>query len=79
MIRYATLNSRRKKATVNYQLSEQVRLHKRTEDMLRLEKAAQLMRQNFHKVKMKVKANQRQNDKLRRTCQKHEKTISKQW
>lgn len=44
--------------------------------MLRLEKAAQLMRQNFHKVKMKVKANQRQNDKLRRTCQKHEKTIS---
>lgn len=30
--------------------------------MLRLEKAAQLMRQNFHKVKIKVKANQRQND-----------------
>lgn len=55
--------------------AEQVRLHTRTEDMLRLEKAAQLMRQNFHKVKMKVKANQRQNDtnlrcQLRRTCQK---------
>lgn len=78
MIRYATLNSRRKKATVQLP-AEQVRLHKRTEDMLRLEKAAQLMRQNFHKVKMKVKANQRQNDKLRRPCQKHEKTISKQW
>lgn len=78
MIRYATLNSRRKKSNRPLQ-AEQVRLHKRTEDMLRLEKAAQLMRQNFHKVKMKVKVNQRQNDKLRRTCQKHEKTISKQW